>query len=64
MRKITKTYSFLKGDGLSRRELLRVLKARGIAARPAYSIYVGHTAIEVDGGQRIQDRAARIIFGR
>ena len=62
--KKTKTYSFenARSGGVSQRDILSALRAANITARPAATIYEGHSAVAVDGGARVQSRAARIIF--
>jgi hypothetical protein len=59
-------YNILRSidGGPSRKWLLSQLKDEGIKAKPAHSVYVGHTAIQVYGNRRIQRKAERIIFGR
>ena len=42
--------------------IARLLKEAGITAKPAYSPYIGHTAVEVFGGKRIQARASKLLF--
>ena len=58
-------YSFYKvaEGGPGQKTILFWLKQAEIKARPAQSIYVGMTAVEVFGGKRIQRRAQRIIYG-
>jgi hypothetical protein len=58
------TYSFLKAEegGQSRRDVLAELQGRGIKAHPAYSSYIGHTAVTVIGNKREQSVAERVIF--
>jgi hypothetical protein len=65
MRNNYELYNILRSidGGPSRNHLLSQLKDEGIKALPAHSVYVGHTAIQVFGNQRIQRKAERIIFG-
>lgn len=63
--KETCTYNVLKATegGMGQKMALQLLKDAGIKAKRAYSIYVGHTAVEVTGGKRVHARADKIIFG-
>lgn len=62
----TIVYSILKSTegGPIKKELLAALRAEGIKCASAQSVYVGHTAIEVQGDKRVQRKAERIIFGK
>lgn len=60
-------YSFLKVSegGPSRRNILWALQDAGIKARFATSPYVGHVAVEVTSRvKRVQEQAARIVYGK
>jgi len=60
-------YHFLKasegGPDGGRRGMLAVLKVNGIVAEAHPSPYVGHVAVKVYGGKRVQTKAHRIILG-
>jgi hypothetical protein len=60
-----KTLSFLKATegGPGQKFILQQLKENAIYARPAYSVYVGHTAVTVIGTKRQIARAERIVYG-
>lgn len=64
--KHSERYSVLKANegGAGQVEKLRQLKAAGIEAKRDYSPYVGQSGILVYGGQRVQKRASKILFGR
>ena len=59
------TFSIYKASegGFGQRLALELLKGEGIDARPAYSPYVGQTAVEVFGGKRAVKRAEQILYG-
>lgn len=62
----TEVYHVLKANegGPIRKEVLAGLKQLGITARPVHSHLIGHHAIQVDGGERVQRKAKKIIWGK
>jgi len=62
----TEVYSILKATegGMGQRTALFLLAEAGIKGRATTSCYIGHTAVAVDGGKRLQAKVSRILYGR
>ena len=58
-------YSVFKASegGFGQRLALALLRGEGITAAPATSPHVGQTGVIVYGGQCIQKKAERILYG-
>jgi hypothetical protein len=61
----SEVYSVLKSSegGMGQQHALFLLREANITCKPETSIYIGHSAVRVLGGTKVQRRAAKILFG-